>query len=265
MQIEANGIKMNYELSGRRDAGVVALSHSLGSSLVMWNPQMEMLKARFRVLRYDTRGHGGSDAPKGPYTLELLGEDVVGLLDGLGIDQVHFVGLSMGGMIGQYLALAHPNRLHSVVLCDTSAVVPEQGQPAIQERIDTARGKGMKALVDPTIERWFTPSFIRLAPSGLQDIRKQFLATPVEGYVGCSEAIRRLNYLDRLSGVRLPALIIVGEEDPGTPVSAAEAIHQRIKDSRLVILPSARHLSNVEQPEAFNNALLDFLGSVRIL
>ena len=262
MLIKANEIQMNYEWSGKKEGEVALLSHSLGSSLVMWHPQMDMLKARFRVLGYDTRGHGKSDAPKGPYTLELLGEDVIGLLDVLRIDKVHFMGLSMGGMIGQYLALSHSNRLRSLILCDTSSIVPREGHPAIQERIDTARSKGMEALVDPTLERWFTPSFIGNNPPSLQDIREQFLATPVEGYVGCSEAIRGLNYLDRLSGVNLPTLILVGEEDPGTPVSAAQAIHERIKNSRLVIIPSARHLSNVEQPEAFNKALSEFLKGI---
>ena len=262
MLIKANGIQMNYELSGKKEGEVALLSHSLGSSLVMWHPQMDMLKARFRVLGYDTRGHGKSDAPKGPYTLELLGEDVIGLLDVLRIDKVHFMGLSMGGMIGQYLALSHSNRLRSLILCDTSSIVPREGHPAIQERIDTARSKGMEALVDPTLERWFTPSFIGNNPPSLRNIREQFLATPVEGYVGCSEAIRGLNYLDRLSSVNLPTLILVGEEDPGTPVSAAQAIHERIKNSRLVIIPSARHLSNVEQPEAFNKALSEFLKGI---
>jgi 3-oxoadipate enol-lactonase len=259
MLIKANRIQMNYEWSGKKEGEIVVLSHSLGSSLVMWHPQIDMLEACFSVLAYDTRGHGKSDAPKGPYTLELLGEDVIGLMDALRIDKVHFVGLSMGGMIGQYLALTHSNRLLSLTLCDTSSIVPREGHPAIQERIDTAGSKGMEALVDPTMGRWFTPSFIASKPPGLRVIRKQFLATPVEGYVGCSQAIRELNYLDRLSGVNLPTLILVGEEDPGTPVSAALAIHERIKDSRLMIIPSARHLSNVEQPEVFNKALSEFL------
>jgi 3-oxoadipate enol-lactonase len=259
MLVRANGIQMNYEWSGKKDAPVVVLSHSLGSSLVMWHPQTEALEPHFRLLRYDTRGHGESDAPQGSYTLELLGEDVIALLDVLKIGKVHFVGLSMGGMIGQFLALNHSNRLHRLILCDTSSIVPPEGQPAIQERIDTARSKGMVVLAEPTMERWFTPSFLSKNPPSLEIIRKQFLATPVEGYIGCSEAIRKLNYLNRLSGIDMPTLILVGEEDPGTPVSAAEAIHERIKHSSLVIIPSARHLSNVEQPEAFNSALLGFL------
>ncbi len=259
MLIRANDIRVNYELTGRKEAPVVMLSHSLGSSLVMWHPQMEALEKRFAVLRYDIRGHGRSDAPRGPYTLELLGEDVIALLDGLQIEKVHFVGLSMGGMIAQCVALSHADRLHRLVLCDTAALIPKEGQPAIQERIDTARSRGMGALLETTLERWFTPSFIRENPPSLVTIRKQFLATSVEGYIGCSEAIRQLNYLDRLYAIHVATLIMVGEEDPGTPVSAAEAIHARITGSRLVILPSARHLSNVEQSETFNANLIDFL------
>ncbi|OGP90797.1 MAG: hypothetical protein A2157_04925 [Deltaproteobacteria bacterium RBG_16_47_11] len=168
-------------------------------------------------------------------------------------------------MIGQCLALNYTNRLHSLILCDTSSIVPKEGQPAIQERIDAARSKGIEALVEPTMERWFTPSFLSKNPLSLGLIRKQFLATPVEGYIGCSEAIRKLNYLDRLSGINVPALIIVGEEDPGAPVAAARAIHERIRNSKLVIIPSARHLSNVEQPEVFNEALVKFLLKVSLL
>ena len=259
MLIKANGIQMNYELSGRKDAPVVVLSHSLASSLRMWDPQMDMLESHFRVLRYDTRGHGKSEAPAGAYTLELLGEDAIGLLDGLGIDKVQWVGLSMGGMIGQCLALNHADRLKSLALCDTAAIVPAVAQPIWQERIDTARDKGLGALVEATMERWFTPPFIIQGSKWLTLIRGEFLATPLPGYIGCSEAIRRLNYLDRLAAIKVPTLIIVGEDDPGTPVAASEAIQSCIPHSRLIILKSARHLSNVEQSEAFNAALLKFL------
>jgi len=259
MRIMANGIQINYELSGKKGAPVVVLSHSLACSLMMWNPQMEALNPHFQVLRYDMRGHGGTDAPAGPYTLELLGKDVIGLLDALHIDRVHFVGLSIGGMIGQCFALNYPHRLKSLALCDTMAVVPEEAQPIWQERIDTVHVKGVESQLEPTMERWFTPSFLKSNPPMLGVIRKEFLATPVEGYIGCSEAIRKLNYLNRLSGIRIPTLIMVGEDDPGTPVSASKAIHERISNSKLVILPSARHLSNVEQPETFNEALIKFL------
>lgn len=259
MQIKANDIHITYELSGEKGAEVVVLSHSLSSSRLMWNPQMDALNPYFQVLRYDIRGHGRSDAPSGAYTLELLGEDVIKLLDGLDIDRVHFVGLSLGGMIGQCLALNDSHRLKSLALCDTAAIVPAEAQPLWQERMGQARKKGMEALVDQTMERWFTPSFLKKNSKMLALIREELLATPVSGYIGCAEAIRKLNYLDRLSEIKMPTLIMVGEDDPGTPVSASEAIHERISNSKFVILPSARHLSNVEQADAFNAALLKFL------
>jgi len=259
MRIKANGIQMNYELSGRKGAPIVVLSHSLSSSLLMWNPQMDVLNLYFQVLLYDIRGHGDSDTPLGVYTLELLENDAIGLLDALNINQVHFIGLSMGGMIGQCLALNYPHRLKSLVLCDTASVIPSDAQPIWQERIDKARKKGMEALLEETMERWFTPAFLTKNSQMLALIQKQFLATPVSGYIGCAEAIRKLNYLDRLSEIKMPTLIMVGEDDPATPVSASVAMHERISNSKLVILPSARHLSNVEQTEAFNTALLTFL------
>jgi 3-oxoadipate enol-lactonase len=259
MKILANGIQINYELTGLEGAPVVMLSHSLASSLVMWNPQLESLEAHFQVLRYDMRGHGDSDAPDGAYTLELLAEDAVALLDVLGIDTVHFVGLSIGGMIGQGLALNHADRLKSLTLCDTSAIMPDEAQPILQERIAAARENGMADQVDGTLQRWFSPQYLKENPPEVEMIRQQVRATPLAGYIGCSEALRGLNYLERLSEIKLPTLIMVGEEDPGTPVAASEAIHERIAGSQLVILPSARHLSNVEQAEAFNKSLMGFL------
>jgi 3-oxoadipate enol-lactonase len=225
----------------------------------MWNPQMDVLTPHFQVLRYDMRGHGESDVTPGPYTLELLAEDVIGLLDVLGIERVHFVGLSIGGMIGQSLALNHIHRLMSLALCDSASVIPQEAQPIWQERINKSLSKGMEAQVDETMERWFTPSFLKRSSSMLKIIQKQILATPVQGYIGCAEAIRKLNYLDQLSKIKIPTLIMVGEDDPGTPVSASEAMHKRIPNSKLVILPSARHLSNIEQAKAFNTTLLKFL------
>ncbi len=262
MQIKANGIRMNYELSGSKNAPVVILSHSLGSSLVMWDPQVDALKPHYRVLRYDIRGHGGSEAPAGPYTLERLGDDAIGLLDALSIDRVHWTGLSMGGMIGQSIALNHSHRLKSLALCDTGAVIAADAQPIWQERLDAVREKGVASQVEATLERWFTPSFLKLNLPMLGVIRKHFLATPAEGYRGCIEAIRKLNYLDRLSDIKIPTLIMVGEDDPGTPVAASEAMHKRIANSKLVIIKSARHLSNVEQPQIFNTNLLSFLKTL---
>jgi 3-oxoadipate enol-lactonase len=257
--VEANGITIRYALSGRKDAPCVVLSHSLGSSLSMWEPQMACMEEDFRVLRYDTRGHGGTDAPEGPYSLEQLGEDVIGLLDRLGVERAHWVGLSMGGMIGQALALTHPRRLISLALCDTAAALPDDAQPVWEERIQRARRGGMQALMEETLSRWFTAPFLHRNPPGVGRIREEFLSTPVAGFIGCGEAIRRLNFLHRLSQIRVPTLIVVGAEDPGTPVSAAQAMQERIPGSRLIVIPSAAHLSNVEQPEAFNQAVGGFL------
>jgi 3-oxoadipate enol-lactonase len=259
MKIRANGIQMNVEFSGKKDAPVVVLSHSLGSSMAMWGPQLKTMEPHYRVLRYDTRGHGGTEAPSGKYTLDMLGDDAVGLLDSLDIHVVHWVGLSMGGMIGQCLALNHADRVQSLALCDTAAIMPDDNQPIWQEHIDTARNEGLQGLVQLTMGRWFTPPYRSKKTSNFEIIQKIFLETSVAGYIGCSEAIRALNYLERLMEIKKPTLIMVGEHDPGTPVSASEAMHERIPNSKLVILQSAAHLSNVEQPEAFNNALMEFL------
>jgi 3-oxoadipate enol-lactonase len=217
------------------------------------------LQSRFRILRYDTRGHGGSDVPDGPYRLDDLVADAVALMDALAIRQVHFVGLSMGGMIGQGIALAYPDRLLSLSLCSTSARIPPEAQPVVQERIDTALKEGLQALVDGTLARWFTPGYLKTKPPDVERIRRQFLATPVAGYVGCTEAIRRLDYLEQLARIKVSTLIIVGEDDPGTPVSASRAMHERIAGSKLVIIPSAMHLCNIERTEVFNSALAGFL------
>ncbi|MFC1857967.1 3-oxoadipate enol-lactonase [Thermodesulfobacteriota bacterium] len=257
--VKKTGVKIYYEFSGKMDAPVVMLSHSLGFSSAMWEPQIDLLARHFQVLCVDTRGHGQSEAPPGAYTIEQLGEDTLGLLDTLGIEAVHFVGLSMGGIIGQYLALNRPERLLSLVLCDTLAFFPEEMHPVWQERVGVAREQGMRPFAQETMERWFTPAFFSQNPQAVERIRSQFLATPVEGYLSCSAAIRELDYLNRLSEIKTPTLIIVGEDDPATPVAVSEAIHQRIDGSKLVVLPSAAHLSNIEQTEAFNKALLEFL------
>jgi 3-oxoadipate enol-lactonase len=260
MRIKTATLNTNYELIGPKNASVVMLSHSLGSSLHMWDPQMAVLEAKHRVLRYDTRGHGASDAPEGAYTLDQLVEDVVALLDALKIEKVNFTGLSMGGMIAQGLALNHPQRVERLVLCDTSAFMPAEAQPIVQERIDIARKEGAAALVDSTLARWFTPPYLQKKGSEVDMIRTIFLTSTVAGYIGCTEAIRRLNYINELSRIKQPTLIMVGAEDPGTPVAAAQAIHERIAGSRLVVIPSASHLSNIEQAEVFNRNLIEFLA-----
>jgi 3-oxoadipate enol-lactonase len=262
MKVDANGVRINVALSGSTSGPVVLLSHSLATSLDLWLPQLAVLEPRFRVLRYDTRGHGASDAPQGAYTLAQLADDAVAVMDAFDIETAHWVGISMGGMIGQAVALNHAERLRSLVLCDTAAAVPSEAQALWKQRIDKARGEGMTALADETLQRWFTPPYLAKDPRGVRSIRGMILSTPVSGFIGCSEAIRQLDFLERLGDIRLPTLIIVGEQDPGTPVVNSEAIHNRIKDSRLEIIPSAAHLCNVEQAEVFNQILLGFLQTL---
>ncbi len=259
MKTEANGIQIHYELSGMDGAPVLMMSHSLSSDMDMWKPQLTSLENRFRILRYDTRGHGTSDAPAPPYTLEQLAADAIGLIDSINIEKVIWVGLSMGGMIGQAIALNYPERLQALVLSDTAAVVEDEAQPVWEERINTAKTKGMEALADSILERWFTPPFLRQNPPEVAMIRNQILSTPVQGFVGCAEAIRHLNYLNRLHKISLPTLIMVGEYDNGTPLICSETINQRIRNSVLSVIPNAAHLSNVEQPAIFNKRLSDFL------
>jgi 3-oxoadipate enol-lactonase len=259
MLIKANGIQINYELSGKAGAPVVMLSHSLACSMVMWNPQLDVLQPHFQVLRYDMRGHGGSEATEGAYTLDQLAADAIGLLDAAKIDKIHFVGLSIGGMIGQCLALNYTDRLQSLILCDTTPVISAEAKPLFEERMAVARTKGMQALVQATLERWFTEPYLKQNPPQVNLIRHQISTTSIAGYLGCSEAILGLNYLEQLSEIKLPTQIIVGENDLATTVEASKAMHERIPQSKLAILPSAAHLSNVEQAEAFNTTLMEFL------
>jgi len=260
MRITANGISMHYTLNGPASAPVVTLSHSLATNLTMWEPQMSSLAARYRVLRYDTRGHGETDAPKGAYSLDLLAEDLRALLGALGIERTHFVGLSMGGMIGQVLALKHPEMLRSLILCDTTSQIPPHAKPMWDDRIRVTETQGMQPHVEPTLGRWFTPSYFEGHADVVERVRTMIRQTKPEGYIGCCHAIKALNLTDQLAAIAVPTLSVVGEDDTGTPVAASRAIHERIKRSALVVLKSASHLSNIEQPEAFNKALLDFLG-----
>ena len=259
MKITANGIAIHHRLDGPESAPVLTMSHSLAANLDMWAGQMAAL-GEYRVLRYDTRGHGGSDAPPGDYTLERLADDLLALLDALGIETTHYVGLSMGGMVGQIAALRDQSRFRSLALCNTTSRVPAEMHPTWAERITTARGRGMEALVEPTIERWFSPAFRERRSPEVDGVRAMIRATPVEGYCGCCAAIMGLDATERLSAIERPVLLIAGEHDPGTPVAAHEAIRDRIAGSDLVVLPDARHFTNVERRSEFNRALVEFLG-----
>ena len=262
MKINANGISVNYTLDGPPQAPVVTLSHSLATDLSMWDPQMATLTARFRVLRYDTRGHGGTDAPTGAYTLDQLASDARALLHALGITRTHWIGLSMGGMIGQTLALSSPDLFGSLTLCDTTSRIPAEAKPLWSERIKTAETQGMEPLVEPTISRWFTAPFVASHKDLVDRVRAMIRSTKPAGYAGCCHAISSLDLTDKIGAIKLPTLIVVGEEDQGTPVAASRTMHEKIAGSDLVILKSASHLSNVEQPGEFTRAITGLLARV---
>jgi 3-oxoadipate enol-lactonase len=257
MKLSANGIDINYEIEG--EGPVVTFSHSLACNLQMWEHEARALRGRYRVLRYDTRGHGQSSAPAGAYTLDQLADDAAALLKGLGITETHWVGLSMGGMIGQVLALKQPALFKSLVLCDTTSRYPAGAAGVWQERIATVGTKGMAPMVEPTLGRWFTAPFRARRKDLMERVGGWIASTPPAGYMGCCHALPKIDVTDRLHTVTCPSLVIVGEEDPGTPVDMARDIHRALPAAELAILRSASHLSNMEQPEEFTRVLSGFL------
>lgn len=260
MQAHVNGAVINYEIEGPEDAPVVTLSHALAASLNLWDFQSLLLRNSFRVLRFDTRGHGLSSAPPGPYTMESLSEDVVRLLDHLQIPKTDFVGISMGGMIGQVLAIKYPERLDRLVLCDTTSRVPPEAGPMWEDRVRKVATEGMASLAQETLDRWLSEEFRRDHPQITNRIRNMILETPVPGYAGCCRAISSFDVSAEVSRIAAPTLIIVGENDPGAPVSASEALRQSVCNSRMVIVPKALHLPNIEAADFFNKQLLNFLN-----
>jgi 3-oxoadipate enol-lactonase len=258
MHISANGVSLNYELAGPAGRPVVTLSHSLATSLEMWTPQAA-LSDYYQVLRYDMRGHGKSEAPEGPYSIELLADDVKGLWDSLGITQSYFVGLSVGGMIGQMLALRHPDQLKGVVLCSTTSGIPAQGRPMWDDRIRDVEEKGIEPQVDGTVQRWLTEDFRRARPDTANWIAAMIRATSVQGFIGCSRAIQFFDVTKQLNTIAVPTLVMPGANDPGTLPAFSETIHRLVPGSRLITVPNAAHLTNIEQPEFVTSVILDFL------
>jgi 3-oxoadipate enol-lactonase len=260
MNISANGIDIHYTIEG--EGPWVTLSHSLACDLHMWDEEAKRLSKRYKVLRYDTRGHGKTSAPAGAYTLELLADDLHGLFAALGVKSTHFVGLSMGGMIGQTYALKYPGSFSSLALCDTTSRYPAEAAGVWVDRIKTVESKGMEPLVESTLARWLTEPFRKARPDVVATVANMIRSTPVPGYVGCCHAIPKINLTARMKEIRCASVVIVGKDDAGTPVSMAEDIHRALPGSKLVVIPDAAHLSNLEQPDAFNQALGDFLSSV---
>jgi 3-oxoadipate enol-lactonase len=250
-------VALHHRVEGPGWAPPLLLSASLGTGVGLWEAQVPALAARFRVVRYDARGHGRSPVVPGPCSIADLGRDVLGLADELGLGRFAFCGLSIGGMVGQWLALEAPERLSRVVLANTAACI---GTPAGWEaRIAAVRQGGLAAVAEGTMARWFTPAFAARAPAEVERLRRMLLATPAEGYAASCAAIRDLDLRERVGAIRVPVLVITGTADTSTPPEEGRWLAGRIPGARLVELEAA-HLSNVEAAGAFDQAVLDFLG-----
>jgi len=254
--LEQKNARIHYELSGPEQAPALLFSNSLGTDLAMWDPQAPDLFEAFRVVRYDARGHGQSSVPPGPYTIDQLADDVIGLLDHLKLDQVHFCGLSMGGMIGMSLALRMSHRLHKIVLSNTAPKIGSR--EAWDRRIETVRTGSMEAIVDGVLERWYTPAFRASSPPAIESTKRTLLKTPVEGYAACCAAVRDMDARDTLAGIRVPTLIIAGTYDPATTPADGQFMAERIAGAQYRELPAA-HLSNIEAAAAFTMEVATFL------
>ena len=255
MKTKVNGTELYYELHGSEGAPWLIFSHSLACTVRMWDPQIAAFKDRYRILAYDMRGHGQSAAPAGPYTLDMLADDVLALMKELRIQRARYVGLSIGGMIGQHLALKEPGRFERMVLADTGHTQTPETLKQWEERIRIAQAQGMKPLVAGTMERWFTPAF-RETPQAKR-IAELIANTPVAGYVGCAQAIMKLNTTARLTDIKLPVLAITGEADAAA--AGTRYIGEHLPGAKFVNIPQAAHIANIEQAEKFNQALRDFL------
>ena len=261
MQITANGISINYQLDGPEDAPVLVFSNSLATSLAMWNDQVERLKNQFRILRYDNRGHGDTPVTDGPYTIGLLAQDVLGLLDALHIEKVSFCGLSKGGMVGQWLGINASDRLNKLVLSNTASYFPNKGM--WRERIGMATVDGIPAIAEASIGRWFTPGYLARGDTEptVTFVREFILETTRTGYLASSEAIRDMDFRAELKQIDVPTMVVIGEKDPATIPEYGELIAASIPGAKTFVVPDAAHLSNIEQPDIFTKALVDFLES----
>jgi 3-oxoadipate enol-lactonase len=247
-------VSLFHRFDGPADAPVLVLASSLGTTHAMWDGNVADLAHRYRLLRYDHRGHGGSDVPPGPYTVAALADDVVALLDAQGIERADFLGLSLGGAVGQSLARRHPDRVGRLVLCCTAA---KFGTPeAWAERARTVREQGLEAIVDAVLARWFTARLRKADPELVARYREQFVATPREGYAACCDALGAWDFRDELASIDVPTLCVAAADDPSTPPPELELLAESIPRAELVVIPDAAHLVNVEQPRRFAEAVL---------
>lgn len=252
-----SGCRLHYEVEGTADAPPVLFSNSLGTTYELWNPQRDALSASFEIIRYDTRGHGASDATDGPYTLEMLGLDAVAILDAAGVERAHVCGLSLGGLTAMWLGIHRAERVQSLILVSTAARIGNQMM--WEERIDQVQTSGVPSLADAAMGRWFSGPFRTTHPETVAIYHRMLAETPASGYAGCCEAIRDADLRSTIDRIAAPTLIIAGHHDPVTPPADAEVMHARIPNSRLSLLDAA-HILNVEQASAFNDLLSAFIS-----
>jgi 3-oxoadipate enol-lactonase len=265
MLLPLPGRNICYDLVGPESGRVIAFSHSLAADLGMWAEQVPALTAAgYRALRIDMRGHGGSTALPAPYTIDALADDVVTVLDALGIDRCHFVGLSIGGMIGQSLGLRHGNRMLSLMLCDTQTQSPPDGAGRWAPRIEAITKAGScEPIADETIGRWLTQGYRNRHPGRWKQIRDTIAGCTITGYAGCAQAIGNFNFTARLGTVKTPTLVVCGTEDPSATPAETRRVSGLFSNGQYDEFPGARHLPNVEQPDAFNRVLLQWLEGHR--
>jgi len=264
-KIQVNGVGLHVVIDGDdgTDKPWIVLSNSLGSNLSMWDDQIDELSKRYRVLRYDTRGHGGSDVPAGSYQLADLVTDVIGLMDAHSIDKAAFMGLSMGGMTGMGLALSHPQRFSGIVVCDARADAPDGFKQSWDDRAAFIRDKGMPALVDSTLERWLSPQFRQANPARTMWLGDMVANTSADGYIGCAMALKQLDYLKDLSKITIPVLYVGGEIDAGAMPEVMQAMADATPGASYIQIADAAHIANVDKPAQFNQAISRFLALER--
>lgn len=254
--IDLAGTRLHYRIDGERGAPPLVLSNSLGTDLTMWDPQIPEFAQRFRVIRYDTRGHGQSTVTPGPYSVEQLGRDALGLMDALGIERAHFCGLSLGGMTGMWVAVHEAYRIDRLVLANTAARIP--GADAYNTRIQRVRAGGMADITPAVLERWFTAGFIARHPESVALTRTMLEHCPAEGYIGGCCAVRDMDQRADIPAITRPTLVIAGTHDLATPPSEGRYLAEHIAGARYIELPTG-HLSNIEAAPLFTAAVLDFL------
>ncbi len=255
-KFELNGVTLNYQAFGDAAKPALVLSNSLGTNLNMWQSQVEFFKENFYVICYDTRGHGASSTPAGPYTIAQLGQDVINLLDHLKIEKASFCGISMGGLVGQWLAINKAERFNKVIICNTAAKIGQE--QAWLERAALVRENGLEQIAATAASRWFTDGFIQANPDLVAALSQDLAAGCNLGYANCCEALATEDLREKITTIAIPLLVVAGQQDPVTTLADAKFIVNKVAHSQLFEI-NASHISNIEQPDAFNQAVFDFI------